>query len=48
MEKACFTGQKEYGPNGKDMVLQKIIFRIGNCHGKRWEIPYKRYNVNQS
>ena len=24
-----------YSPNGKGMVLQKIVFRSGNRHGKR-------------
>ena len=23
-----------YSPNGKDMVLRKIVFRSGNRHGK--------------
>ena len=29
-----------YRPNGKGMVLRKIIFRSGNGHDKRW----KKYN----
>ena len=30
------------------MVLWKIVFWSGNCHGKTWKIQYRRYNVDQN
>ena len=40
MKKAWFMAPIEYAlmvysPNGKGMVLRKIVFRSGNRHGKR-------------
>ena len=32
-----------YSPNEKGIVLWKIVFRSGNCHGKRKKNTYKRY-----
>ena len=37
-----------YSPNGKGMVLWKIVFRSGNSRGKSWKNHQKWYNVNQN
>ena len=33
-----------YSPNERDMVLRKVAFRSGNCHGKR----LKKYSINDA
>ena len=35
---------KVYGPNGKGIVLWKIVFRSGNRHGKR----LKKYSIKDN